>query len=277
MPLMNKSDLKNQLQAYLEKRDEVVMAFLFGSRQTGRERRVSDWDIGVYLTREDRVVESEIWRALEGIVGTEVDLVVLNRAPAIIAWRILATGKELTNKDRGLFLDFMFRVSQEANDFYATAQEYHEVFQRSASLAVPDKNRVNRILEFIEEEVREYTRFRVLTFKEYADDRVQKRNVEHWIEHLVIAATDIAKIILASERRTIPETYRDMVLELGTISPFSKDNLCEKVVPWVQLRNILAHEYLDLRWKNISAFIQETEPSWQEIISRTKEFLSSKE
>jgi len=58
------------------------MAFLFGSQASGRERKASDWDIAVYLTKEERKVESNIWIEVERIVKAEVDLVMLNRAPS---------------------------------------------------------------------------------------------------------------------------------------------------------------------------------------------------
>lgn len=270
---MEQSETVEKLKEYLETQDAVVMAFLFGSRAEKRERRLSDWDIGVYLKKEDRETEATLWRNLEKLLGISVDLVVLNRAPARIAWRVVGQGEPLTIKDRGLYLDFIIRVSEEADAFYRTSQEYYQIFQRSASLSASDRDRIRRILVFLEEEVNDYGRFRALTFEEYSRERPKKRDVEHWIEQLVNAVVDVAKIILASERRPIPETYAEMIVTLGSVEPFGEGGLCEKLASWVQLRNILAHEYLDLRWKNISEFVAATEPLWQEFIRRTKKFL----
>ncbi|MBI3442992.1 MAG: nucleotidyltransferase domain-containing protein [Candidatus Sungbacteria bacterium] len=38
----------NKLREYFEGRDDVVMAFLFGSQAKGYARPESDWDIGVF-------------------------------------------------------------------------------------------------------------------------------------------------------------------------------------------------------------------------------------
>lgn len=37
------------LKEYFTKRDDVVMAFLFGSRAKGYARITSDWDIAIYF------------------------------------------------------------------------------------------------------------------------------------------------------------------------------------------------------------------------------------
>lgn len=272
---MNRPEDKKiqSLKKFFEARDEVIMAFLFGSRVDGRERKTSDWDIGVYLKNENRDIECSLWREIEKLLEKEVDLVVLNRAPAVIAWRIIGQGDILTIKDQKLYLDFLIRISEEADAFYRTSREYYQIFERSTSLNVGDRDRLFRILSFLEEEVKEYPKFRNLTWKEYSGERAKKREIEHWIEHLVNAMVDIAKIILASEHRPIPETYVEMIATLGSIAPFKENNLCEKLAGWIRLRNILAHEYLDINWKNISEFVNETEQLWYEMIAQTKKFL----
>ena len=63
-----------------ETREDVITAFLFGSQAKGYARAASDWDIAVYIRKENREREHAIWKDIEDIVGREVDLVVLNRA-----------------------------------------------------------------------------------------------------------------------------------------------------------------------------------------------------
>lgn len=261
------------LKEYFVQRDDVVMAFLFGSQAKGYARVTSDWDIGVYVTEENRAREQEIWTAAERIVERNVDLVVLNRAPAPIAWSVVREGIPLAIKDRPLYLNFLFRTSDEANAWYATSRHYFEVFERSRSLTPEDADRIRRLIAFLEEAEREYIAFRAISQHQYQNDRMMKRNIEHWIEHLVVSVVDIAEIILASERRVIPSSYREIVLELGSIDPFVADNTCERLAGRVQLRNLLAHQYLDYRWKEIAAFVAETEPMIQKFIEHTKKFL----
>lgn len=260
----------DELTRYFESRTDVVWAFLFGSRVKKFSRSSSDWDIGIYLTEENKDVEERIRSDTERITGAETDVVVLNRAPASIAWSILRTGAPLVIKDRGRYLDFMLRVSNEAESWRRTAAEYHEIFERSASLTEEDKRRLERIVQFLEQEAPDYDKFRSLEWKEYERDRAKKREVERWAEQIVNAVIDIAKIVLASERRVIPETYRMIVQALGTVVPFDQDNVCAKLSRWTELRNVLAHEYLDYRWREIESFIKETKPLILAFVGRIK-------
>lgn len=249
------------------------MAFVFGSQVKGYARWISDWDIAVYLTKEDRGLEQDIWGEIERIVQAEVDLVVLNRAPAPLSWNILRTGLPLTIKNRGQYLSLLIRSGHEANDWYRTAEDYFRVFERSASLTREDRQRLERIIQFLEEEANDYEKFQKLTWQEYERERPKRREVERWAEQIINAVIDSAGVILASERRVIPETYRRMVQTLAIIPPFDQDDLCEKLAPWVELRNILAHEYLDYRWKELNIFIQETKTLLTKFIERLKNFL----
>lgn len=265
-----------KLKEFFGGRPEVIMAFLFGSQAEDRTRRTSDWDIGIYFDRENQDAENEIWDAVIQITKSEVDLVVLNRAPATIAWRIAGQGMILAIKNQKKYLDFVFRVSEEANSFYRTVLRYDEVFQRSRSLSVQDKEYMIRILEFLEEEVKDFGKFKNLTWQEYKSEKAKKREVEHWVEHVVVAVIDIAETILASERRPVPATYNEIIKLLGTVSPFNDGDLIEKITPWITLRNILAHEYLDYRWNQISRFINNTEFLWSDFIEKTRRLISSK-
>lgn len=262
-----------QLKDYFAKRDDVVMAFFFGSQAKGYARTISDWDIGVYLIEERREHEQAIWKDAEAILQTEVDLVVLNRAPATIAWAILRSGVPLTIKNRKLYWNLMFRVSDEANAWYETSRDYYRIFERSQSLTPEDKDRLQRILTFLEKMVDEYSGFHALRQEQYLNDIIAKRNIEHWIEHLAVSVVDIAEIVLASERQPLPTIYRELVIALGSVEPFSQDDTCQRIAEWVQLRNLLAHEYLDYRWKQIEEFLQYTEPLFRMVIKQTKEFL----
>ena len=111
----NKDEIRNILKPYLEKRKEVLMAFLFGSVAQEKYCQESDIDLAVYLKEETRV--DKLWNVLEGLLHREVDLVVLNRAPATLSWSVLRKGVPIVIKNRSLFLDFLINVSTEAEDF----------------------------------------------------------------------------------------------------------------------------------------------------------------
>ena len=116
--------LLERLKNYFEGRDDIAFAFLFGSAKRGRVRREGDVDIAVYFKPEKEVEweafnkiyegENRIALDLERLLKKEVDLVVLNRARAVIADEIIRKGKPLIIRDRGFFLDFLCIVSDEA-------------------------------------------------------------------------------------------------------------------------------------------------------------------
>lgn len=267
-----------KLRDYFAAREDVVMAFLFGSRAKGTARRASDWDIAVYLTVENRNREQKIWSDIEEMLGMEADLVVLNRAPASLVWTVLRTGHTLALKDRHQYLRLLRSASHDANAWYDTAARYHRVFERSASLSCEDREQLERIVDFLSQEVSDWSKFQGLSWQDYQNDRAKKREVERWIEQIINAVIDASGIVLASERRVIPETYRLMVRALSAVPPFDGDAiLYERIAEWTGLRNVLAHEYLDYRWKEIEQFIERAEPFFQKFIGALKTFLTQAE
>jgi len=101
-----KEGIISALRDYFKKREDVLMAFLFGSWIKDRESGESDIDIAVYLKpkrnilewQSDNYYESEhqIWREIEKIV----------------------------KKDRKFYMDFLLRITSEAIDF----REWVEAF-----------------------------------------------------------------------------------------------------------------------------------------------------
>ncbi len=137
------------------------------------------------------------------------------------------------------------------------------------------RERLIKHLDFLEAELNDYLQFKKLTREEYFKARDKRRNVERWIENIINSTVDISKIILTAEGIRIPDTYREIVLalsfieELKTIKP-------EKVSGWVRFRNIVAHEYLDIKWNSISKFIKETETLYKDFLNTLKKYLENK-
>jgi predicted nucleotidyltransferase len=118
------SRISKLLSNYFERRRDVAFALLFGSAARGQVRREGDIDVGVYFWPEKDVEweafgkvyegENQIGLDVERLLGKEVDLIVLNRARAIIADEIVRKGQSIIIKDRSLFVDFLCLVSDEA-------------------------------------------------------------------------------------------------------------------------------------------------------------------
>lgn len=71
---------------------------------------------------------------------------------------------------------------------------------------------------------------------------------------MINSAIDIGEVILASEKKKIPDYYKDIFVQLGLLPQFKSINV-EKWTGWVKLRNILAHEYVDIKWQRIEEFV----------------------
>jgi predicted nucleotidyltransferase len=85
----------------------VLSAYLFGSRAEGRSHSESDIDVGVLLSRELAPTQRErfdlrvrIGSQLVGVLkSNDVDVVVLNDAPPLLARRIVTGGHRVFVRD----------------------------------------------------------------------------------------------------------------------------------------------------------------------------------
>ena len=134
------------------------------------------------------------------------------------------------------------------------------------------KVRLIKHITFLADELEDFDIFRSLSWEEYSRERAKRRNVERWIENIINALIDISKIILVSEDASLPDTYRELVASMSLIPGFRKENM-GTLSEWVRFRNIIAHEYLDIRWASIKKFIQEAEPLVTDFVKEVKKYL----
>jgi predicted nucleotidyltransferase len=120
-------NIAEMVKDYFEHRKEVAFAYLFGSHAKGLASSLSDIDIAVYFyPKHYRSVEFEepvyyekedtIWEEVERLLNKEIELLVLNRAPATVAASAIR-GIPLVIKDWRLYLDFMEIITSLAVDF----------------------------------------------------------------------------------------------------------------------------------------------------------------
>ncbi len=272
------------LEKYFSDRQDILIAFLFGSQVKKTAGKISDWDIAIYFKpkkqgeiewEETDIVypqENKIWDDLVDILKTDnVDLVVLNRAPANIAASAIG-GAPLVIKNRAIFWNFVLRAQRQAEDYTSFVDNYYEISQRSSSLVARDKEKLKKIIDFLEQEMHSYSYFLTFSFSEYQDAH-KRRDIERWVENMVNSAIDVGEIILASEKKKIPDYYKDVFIQLGLLRQFKSMNV-QKFTGWVKLRNILAHEYLDIKWQRISIFVKEANPHFKGFLENTKKFLN---
>ena len=275
-----------RLKEYFEKRDDIVMAFLFGSQAEGRGHAGSDWDIAVYFAPAGKKIEWEeqtreypeekqVWNDCARILETDrLDLIVLNRAPASIA-DVALRGKPLVIKDRRIWLEFFLRITSAAIDFRNTVREYADVYWRSSSLTESDAHTLDRRLIFVDGERSFLKEFSGMDWQTYQTDDRRRRMVERTIENVVNMVIDVSKIVLASEKKPAPQTYREIVEGAALILSLPQECL-QLLASWVGLRNVLAHEYLDYRWREISDFLAHSHACLETFLTSARSFLATR-
>ena len=109
-------------------------------------------------------------------------------------------------------------------------------------------------IDFIELELKDLGEYEDLDFDTYSQNRKARRDVERICENIANAMIDIGKVILAGEDVELPETYQEIFRKLIQIK-IVNEKLGGSLSDLVRLRNILAHQYLDIKWEMIRDFI----------------------
>ncbi len=259
-----------KIKEYLEKYKDVQLALIYGSYAKGYEGMDSDLDIGVYLSDEKK--QNQIRLNLNKISEKDIDIVLLNNAPAVLTSSIFKTGLPIVIKNRRLFLDLYLKQTLEAEDFCRFVESYWRIFVRSQSLLPEDKARLITRFQFLKSEYSEIDDFKTLSFKEYSENKVKKRNLERWTENIINATLDIAKIVLASEKKEVPKTYEQALYNFGLFINL-KEEEAERLASFSHLRNILAHEYLEIIYDKIIEFIENSVPIYKKIFDFFEKYL----
>lgn len=268
------------LKDYFSKREDVLMAFVFGSFAKGQQMLESDFDVGVYFNPkclpEDEQkrfeLEDEIWLDVSKIVEEEVDLTPLNEAPASLISSVIKTGIPLVIKDKRLYWDIYLTKSLESEDFLEFVEDYFEISKKAKSLAPEQREKLLLRLQFLNRELREVEDFKKLTLEEYENNIIQRRNIERWAETIINAIIDVSKIILASEQELMPRSYEYALRDIAILTGLNREE-AEKFAKFAALRNILAHEYLEVLYKRIQNFIKEFPSLYQKISEFLEKYL----
>jgi predicted nucleotidyltransferase len=119
MPEAIQPDLQ-ELIAYLEAQPVVLAAILFGSAAAGRLHPESDLDLALLFADDgvpDAFAALDLRAALEQRAGRDVDLIVLNRAPTILAFQAAKKGRLIVCRDPRAYQRYIVRLISEYADF----------------------------------------------------------------------------------------------------------------------------------------------------------------
>jgi predicted nucleotidyltransferase len=125
------------LRRVLAAESDVAYALLFGSSSKGTARRDSDVDVAVELTagaaRDVRTLGGLAAR-LESAAGRPVDLVLLDEAPAPLAYRVFRDGLLLVERDHAALVARKARVLLDYLDFKPVEQRCADGVLRAAAI-----------------------------------------------------------------------------------------------------------------------------------------------
>jgi len=109
--------LARSLKIFFAQRQEILVAFLFGSLAKGQARPSSDVDIGVLFNAVPGInVLNDLTGHLSSLLRKEVDLAVLNDASPILTMQVLKGGILLYAKDKKYYHQFFVDTVNQYDD-----------------------------------------------------------------------------------------------------------------------------------------------------------------
>lgn len=115
--LFRNSKIVKSLKNIFSERQEILLAFLFGSFTSKRMRPSSDVDIGILFKTVPNIdTTNNVIEELSTLLRREVDLVVLNHASPVLKMQILKNGILLYASDRKYFHHFFTDTINQYDD-----------------------------------------------------------------------------------------------------------------------------------------------------------------
>lgn len=131
-------------------------------------------------------------------------------------------------------------------------------------------------LKFISDYLRKLRRFESMSLEEYLDNFDHKTISERMLELIFQAAIDINEHILTQTQAVESITNKESFIragECGVITPELADQLVESA----GLRNILAHQYLNINYVDLFDSIQKALTRYPIYIQQVTKYLDSLE
>jgi predicted nucleotidyltransferase len=122
----------------IAKRREVQAAYLFGSAATGRTHPGSDVDVAVLLARRPPASGSLAYRLRlmtelgAALHRSDVDVVILNDAPPLLAHRVLSKGTLIFERSKAARVRFQVRVAAQYADLVPMLETHIRYLKRHA-------------------------------------------------------------------------------------------------------------------------------------------------
>lgn len=107
-----------ELKHFLENDPNVVFAVIFGSYATGKHKRDSDIDIGIYFAEPPEGLDLlDLIHRLSELTGRDADVVVLNKASAFLRHQTMKSRIALIIKDRTIYRRFREKTISDYDEY----------------------------------------------------------------------------------------------------------------------------------------------------------------
>lgn len=265
-------DVLERLREALRGNDNVLLAYLFGSRVSGKASPISDYDVAVLLRDNSLKAFAEILSSLSkalGVCEDKVDILDLSRAPLHLKAKVLSEGISLI--DRG----YNYSLRLELSTKYPEVAYQTEILLRRW-LANPE----GLDLRVIKERVDYLTQLNnnLKSFFERHKPEDISADFEAWfalkglVQDLIQVIIDVCAHIFSSKNLGVAESYRDYIDKLSENSYIS-DELAGKLKLAIAVRNRLIHRYLIVEpmelWDFAAKLSSEVIPKFKDWVLRS--------
>ena len=121
-----KKHLIERITTFLQAKEYILFAYIFGSFTSGKS--FNDIDVGIYVSLEKPVsqlnLELEIERELGDVLHLPVDVRIINSAPIPFTYNVLRSGVVILDNDKSLRTDFEGLIIKKYFDYQHLRDEY---------------------------------------------------------------------------------------------------------------------------------------------------------
>jgi len=259
----------------LERDENVLLAYLFGSTVRGTRQPISDVDIAVLLRDNSLERQADVlWRAAKAFRMPEdkIDIVDLSRADLHLKYNILREGIKLV--DRGSEGELI----RELVERYPEARDELNVALRVWLKEDPHIDQIivlRRLDETLKNAAVIRERYAHKPLEWVLEDPERTLALERALERITEAMIDVCRHIVSVKGLGLIETQAEYPLRLAQRQLMPRD-LAQRIAELAKLRNILAHRYLEIDYVKLQAKAQETaEQTVPQFADWTKKLLSS--
>lgn len=113
----------------------LVLVYLFGSKATNTDNKLSDIDIAVLLEKNRRyeikdLILDLIYEFTRIFKSEKIDILILNKASLAIQYKVISEGKLLFELDKKRKYNYEERTTKLYLDFKKFEEEYYDVMHK---------------------------------------------------------------------------------------------------------------------------------------------------